>query len=82
MSGRKLASQGWTAHGLGKLTFPDKKSFYSGPFIDGEPSGKGKFVQVRCDHCFSYVEHKKCKLSHYGIAYCTDIEGIEGKAKP
>ena len=41
--------QGWTPSGLGRLSFPESNSFYSGPFVDGEPSGKGKFVKVETD---------------------------------
>jgi len=43
-----MLSQGWTAHGLGRLVFPGSSTFYFGPFVDGEPSGKGKFVKVLC----------------------------------
>ena len=45
---------GWMPHGLGKLLFADSGGdsggfFYSGPFVDGEPSGKGAFVKIECD---------------------------------
>ena len=36
------------ANGRGKLTFPDK-SFYLGNFVEGEPSGKGKYVRMEED---------------------------------